>query len=163
MSYNHQHSNDTKISQTSGDVFGVGISGFANTIGSNVVTGEQVNLDAGSLSVISPEYSAGLKHFVKLINEELQKNNVSISQIAPFQSKLNRLVSSLQGIDPTTRVTFSKRRELTNELVDIINITIDILPKTSDIVLLFFPLSPLGILIEGSIEQLVEDVRKEHN
>jgi hypothetical protein len=162
LAYSHKHSNDIHISNTSGDVFGVGISGFENVIGHDVVGTREISLDVSSLSKIPTEYADCLKSFVEVINREFLTRSIRTSQIGTLQTRINEFIVLLADTNPRIRISFSKRRDLTAALVDIIKVIVAILPlETRYIISLFTPLSPIGSLIGENIGQLVEDVRRE--
>jgi zinc ribbon protein len=150
------------ISETHGDVMGVGVSGSGNIIGKNIVVGSgTINVSQNELAKIPiPEYAKALDDFSKSINEQLKGRQVSEDQVKEINCRLNELAKEVQDIKPgkEKEVDYVKQTNVEAKTASVIQKVVDVLPQVAETAATFTPLAPFSKLIGRGVQGIVDAI-----
>ncbi len=156
------------IHNTTGDVFGLGITGSGNIVGKNIVVEpETINASKQELDKIPiSKYATSLKEFSDSLNQQFKGKQIPEEKIKEINNSLNELAKELQDVNPGEEndIRSEKRKTLFGKVGNVIRGVIKILPiagtVTSIASSLFIPLTPFGGLIGGSVHNIVSSYIK---
>jgi rubrerythrin len=155
--------NSFNISDTKGDVFGVGFSGSGNIIGKNIVVGSgTINVSKQELAKVDSEYANALQDFSDKINQQLNGRQIPEEQVKEINNRLNDLTKEVEGIKPgqEEEIDYEKQKNIEAKTGGLIQRILKVLPQAAETVATFTPLAPFSKLIGKGIEQLVDEISK---
>lgn len=154
------------ISNTSGDIIGVDVSGSGNIIGKNIVVGNgTINADPDRLSKIkSSEYAESIKDFSQVINNKLKGYQLKEEQVKSINQAVDNLAEEVQDIKPDQQeVDYVKQTAVESKTATLIQKVLSVLPQTAEVVATFTPLAPFSKLLGKGIKSIVEAIQKSLN
>ena len=154
------------ISNTSGDVVGVDVSGSGNIIGKNTVVGNgTINVNPDRLSKIkSSEYAESIKDFSQVINNKLKGYQLEEEQVKSINQAVDNLAEEVQDIKPDQQeVDYVKQTAVEAKTATLIQKVLSVLPQTAEVVATFTPLAPFSKLLGKGIKTIVEAIQKSLN
>ena len=154
------------ISNTSGDIIGVDVSGSGNVIGKNIVVGNgTINVDPDRLSKIkSSEYAESINDFSQDINNQLKGYQLKEEQVKSINQAVDNLAEEVQDIKPDQQeVDYVKQTAIESKTATLIQKVLSVLPQTAEVVATFTPLAPFSKLLGKGIKSIVEAIQKSMN
>jgi hypothetical protein len=154
------------ISNTEGDVFGVGVSGPGNIIGKDIVVGNgTINVDVDTLSKIeSNEYAESLKDFSQAVNNRLKGLQVKEEQVNSINQDVDDLAKEVQDIKPDQqKVDYIKKIAVESKTATLIQRVLSVLPQTAEVITTFTPLAPFSKLLGKGVKNIVEAIQKSNS
>lgn len=154
------------ISNTSGDIIGIDVSGSGNIIGKNIVVGNgTINVDPAKLSKIqSSEYAESIKDFSQVINNQLKGYQLKEEQVKSINQAVDNLAEEVQDIKPDQQqVDYVKQTAVESKTATLIQKVLSVLPQTAEVVATFTPLAPFSKLLGKGIKNIVEAIQKSLN
>ena len=154
------------ISNTSGDIIGVDVSGSGNVIGKNIVVGNgTINVDPDRLSKIkSSEYTESINDFSQDINNQLKGYQLKEEQVKSINQAVDNLAEEVQDIKPDQQeVDYVKQTAIESKTATLIQKVLSVLPQTAEVVATFTPLAPFSKLLGKGIKSIVEAIQKSMN
>jgi hypothetical protein len=160
---NNDQNKGINISENTGDVLGVEVSGNNNIIGKNIVVGSgTLSVKEERLSKLPPKYSESLIEFTEKINSQLQGQKISEDEKKTINNNIDEFAKAVEDSKveegKENELPRAKKRELNGKLGTVIKTVLKILPTAAKIGFSFFaPLSPFSDLIGEKVEDIVND------
>jgi hypothetical protein len=153
-----------KISETGGDVIGVGVvSGPGSIIGKNIVAGDgTINVSEPRLTEIqNHEYAEGLKQFSETINNQLKGQQVPEEKVKSINESIDELAKEVKDIKPgkEQEIDLAKEKNIEAKTTSLVQRVLDVLPQAAETAATFTPLAPFSKLIGGGVQGIVDAIR----
>jgi DNA-binding PadR family transcriptional regulator len=149
------------ISDITGDITGIGISGSNNVIEKNIQISDSFNIENNLLSTLPQKYADAFKKFNENISYQFKQNNISEGKAKEVNNTISELVKETQGVKPDEEPKLLKQQKWRERFFKVLENILHILPKTAETIAIFTPLAPFSKLIGNTIEKVVEEVQKE--
>jgi len=132
------------------------------------IKGHNVNIGSGSINIthhqldgVSETYSKSIQNFIKELNKQFKKENVSAEDTKFIQDDLNNFVKEIHGLKEEEKIDTIKKEDIKSKLGHLAKKILTVLPKTTATIATFTPLAPFSGLIEEGVEHLVKVIQKE--
>jgi hypothetical protein len=158
---NTKFDSDSNISDSGGNIIGVGISGSGNVIGKNVVIGTgTINIDEAKIQKVPSEYKKALEDFSKVINEQLKGHQITEEKVKSINHDLTELGKELENIKPgkENKVDYVKKANLEGKTALLVQNILNVLPEAAETATIFTPLAPLSKIIGKTISSIIDAV-----
>ena len=149
------------ISDITGDITGIGISGSNNVIEKNIQISDSFNIENNLLSNLPQTYADAFKNFNENISDQFKQNNISEEKSKEVNNTITELVKETQGLKPDQEPKLLKQQKWREKFFKVLENILPVLPKTAETIATFTPLAPFSKIIGNAIEKIVEEVQKE--
>lgn len=160
---NNSEYSSINISDSGGDIIGVGVSGSGHIIGKNIVIGSgTINVNEDHLQKIPNEYADALKKFTESLNQQFKNQQIPKEQVQEINESLEDLAKEVEDVKPEEekekKINPGKRRILNGKFGNVVQTVLKALPTAAKIgSSLFAPLAPFSDLIGESVQKVVDD------
>ncbi len=123
-------SNSVSITDTKGNVIGVGFRGSGNVIGEQVVVGSgTINVSKQQLTNVNFEYANALKQFSESLNQKIEGKQVPEEQVEKINQSINELAQESQDLKPGQTIGEIKKSDIKSKLFRIAKNVLKVLPN----------------------------------
>lgn len=147
------------ISNNSGDVNGVNISGTGNIIGKNINVSGNIKIDQRDMKNVPEIYSRSIVVFADLLNNQLKDKNIPIDKTEEIEKQLNQILSEIKDIDDK-KIDEQKKGKIRTFFEKMMKGILKVLPASAETFSSFTPLAPFSKLIGKSIEEIIKSIQE---
>ena len=136
--------------------------GDGNVVGENIIISGSITINKNALPPnLNPEFQKAILEFSTNLNEKIKGLQIPEEQNKEINESIKELSKEEQDIKPEQELGEIKKSRIRSKLFRIAESVLKVLPKTTETIALFTPLSPFSKQIGEGTRYLIEAIENE--